>query len=404
MLKMYFDYRDIFRAARLGLSPKKTWVLFWGLVCGFAFYGILGYLAHMAAGRSLADVWVMFGLVPAMPWPGSGVISWVLWMIGLLGALLIYMMSAAVTARLAAEQLKGNEFFEVKEAVDYLKVSWKSILGGPLVIISFVLLLLFFGILSGWWGRIWVLGELTIAVLSLPIYLVCLFLVFLLVSLAIGLFFSPVISGATKGDAFDNLFEVFSSITAQPWRLVVYTGLLKIICLFAAAVFAWFTISGLGLAYQVLSWSMGSKFSDIAIAAFNLYTPPLATNYVMALGIDHPVLSSLSSFMTANPALNWSGHTAAFIMGMSLNAVRLLVLSYLLSVFVTGQTIIYGIIVMKRDEKNIFEKKEEKPEENLPKEMKEEQGTEKKKNIKPQTIKKKKLVKKTIKTAKSKKK
>ncbi len=352
MLKLYFDYRDIFRAARLGLSPKKMWVFFWGLMWGFIFYGTLGYCAHLAAGRSLSDVWVMFGLVPAMPWPGSGAISWVLWAIGLLGALLIYMLSAAVTARLAAEQLKGNEFYEVKEAVGYLKDSWKSILGGPLVIISFVLFLLFFGILSGWWGRITVLGELTIALLSLPIYLVCLFLVFLLVSLAIGLFFSPVISGATKGDSFDNLFEVFSSITSQPWRLVVYTGFLKVLCLVAAGVFAWFTISGLGIAYQVLSWSMGSKFSDIALAAFNLYTPPLATNYLMAL--DNPVLSGLSSAMMAPPALNWSGHTAAFIMGMSLNAVRLLVLSYLLSVFVTGQTIIYGIVVMKRDQRNIF--------------------------------------------------
>ena len=358
MLKMYFDYRDIFRAARLGLSPKKMWVLFWGLVWGFTFYGILGYLSHMVAGRSLADVWVMFGLVPAMPWPGSGAIPWALWLIGLLGALLIYMMTAAVTARLAAEQLKGNEFYEVKEATGYLKGAWKSILGGPLVIISFVLLLLFFGILSGWWGRIPVLGELTIALLSLPIYLVCLFMVFLLVSLVIGLLFSPVISGATKGDAFDNLFEVFSSITAQPWRLVTYTGLLKLLCLLAAAVFAWFTVSSMGIAYQVLSWAMGGKFADIAIAAFNLYTPPLATNYIMFLGMDNPMISALSSFMTTAPVLNWSGQTAAFIMGMSLNAVRLLVLSYLLSVFVTGQTIIYGIIVMKRDQRDIFAREE----------------------------------------------
>jgi hypothetical protein len=47
---------------------------------------------------------------------------------------------------------------------------------------------------------------------------------------------------------------------------------------------------------------------------------------------------------------------------MSLNAVRLLVLSYGLSVFVTGQTIIYGVIVMKRDQRNIFESpREEEP-------------------------------------------
>lgn len=364
MLKMYFDYRDVFRAARLGLSPKKMWVLFLGLLCGFVFYGLFGYLAHMVSGRSIGDVWVMFGLIPAMPWPDSGISSWILWAIGVLGALLSYILSAAATARLAAEQLNGNEFFEVREAIGYLKGSWKSIVGGPAVILSFIIMLLVFGIGLGWWGRIPVLGELTVAVLSLPVYLACLFLVFLMVSFLIGLFFSPVISGATKGDAFDNLFEVFSSITSQPWRLVIYTGLLKMISFLAAAIFAWFTVIGLGLAYQVLSWSMGGKFTDIAMAAFNMYTPPLATNYLMSLGIDNPVLASMASFMTANPLLNWSGQVSAFVIGMSLNAVRLLVLSYMLSVFVTGQTIIYGIIVMKRDQRNIFTKDEKIPDDN----------------------------------------
>jgi hypothetical protein len=356
---MYFDFRDVFRAARLGLSPKKMWVMFWGLVWSFLLYGVFGYLSHLSSGRSLADVWVMFGLVPAMPWPGSAFWPWALWIIGVLGAMVVLMFSSAMVSRLATEQLKGNEFFEIKEAAAYLKTAWKTILGSPFVIFSFIIMLLIFGIILGWWGRIAVLGELTVALLSVPIYLVCLFLAFLLVTLTIGLFYAPVISGATKGDAFDNLFEIFSSITSQPWRLVLYTGLLKFVSFLAAAIFAWFTLIGLGVAYQILSWAMGAKFTDLAIAAFNMYTPPLATNYVMALGIENPVMSVVSSFMLATPSLNWSGQTAAFVMGMSLNAIRLLVLSYMLSVFITGQTIIYGIIVMKRDQRNIFEKEEE---------------------------------------------
>lgn len=351
---MYFDYRDIFRAVRLGLSPKKIWAFFCGLSAAFILYGIFGYLSHIVSGRSLSDVWIMFGLVPAMPWPGSGAFSWVLWSIGIVGALLIYMLTAAIVSRLATEQLKGNEFYEVREAIGFLKSSWKSIFGGPAVVAVFAVFILFCGVLIGWWGRIPALGELTVSILSLPIYLVCLFLAFLFVSFIIGLFYSPVISGATKGDAFDNLFEVFSSITAQPWRLVLYTGLVKALSLTAFIIFAWFSISGLGMVYQVLSWAMGGKFVDIAVAAFNQYTPPLATNYLMSLGIGSPALAGIASFAAANPSLNWLGQLSAFIMGMSLNIIRLLVLAYFFSVFVTGQTIIYGIIVMKRDQRNIF--------------------------------------------------
>ena len=151
---MYFDYRDVFRAARLGLSPKKMWILLWGLLSGFVFYGFFGYLSHLIAGRSLSDIWVMFGLVPSLPWPGAAIFSWILWVIGALGALIIYMISATAVARTASEQLKGNEFYEIAEAKKFLKTSWKSVIGGPLIIFCFALILIIFGIFLGLWGRI----------------------------------------------------------------------------------------------------------------------------------------------------------------------------------------------------------------------------------------------------------
>ncbi len=359
MLKMYFDYRDVFRAVRLGLSPKKMWVMFWGLTCGLVIYGVFGYLAHLASGKSLAETWTIFGLLPAAPWPGAGLWPWLLWTLGVAGGLLAYILFSSAVARLAAEQLKGNEFFEVKGAFGHIGRHWKSILGGTAVIGSFLILIVFGGVLLGWWGRIPVLGELGVALLALPAFLVCLFAIFLMVSLAVGLFFSPVISGATQGDSFDNLFEVFSSITSQPWRLVVYTGLLKLLAGAATMILASFAIAALGFAYQVLAGSMGGKFAELAIAAFNLYTPPLALNCLAGAAAQCPWAAGLPSGLLATPELNWSGQLSAFLLGMSLNVVRLLVLSYGLSVFVTGQTIIYGIIVMKRDQRNIFETKDD---------------------------------------------
>lgn len=358
MLKLYFNYKDVFRAARLGFSPKKMWVMFCGLLSGFVLYGLFGYLAQAAAGRSLADTWAMFGLVP-LPWSDFGFWSWLLWGVGFLIFVVIMMLAAAMTAKITAEQLAGNEFFEIKEAIKYLRETWPSILGAPLVIVSFLVFLLICGGLLGLWGRIPLIGHLTVSFLTVPIYFVCLFIVFLLVALAVALWLVPIVVGTTKSDTFDSLFETFSAITSQPWRLAVYTVLLKLVILAGLAVFAWFTLTGLGIAFKVLSLAMGQKFLDIAVSALAIYTPPAALNMLIGLINSGYGLSGLMPIAPCSD-LGWAGHISAFILGMSLNLIRLWVLSYAASSWVVGQTIIYGIVVMKRDERNIFERKEEK--------------------------------------------
>lgn len=360
MLKLYFNYKDVFRAARLGFSPKKMWVMFCGLLSGFVAYGILGFLAHAAAGRPLADTWAMFGLVP-LPWTDFGFWAWLLWGLGALAFAVIGMLAVTMTARITAEQLSGNEFFEIKEAAKFIRESWKSVLGAPLVIVLFVVFLLVCGAVLGLWGRIPFIGHLTVSLLALPIYFVCLFIAFLLLALAVALWYVPVIVGSTKSDTFDSLFETFSAITSQPWRLVVYTALLKMVALAGFAVFFWFTMAALGIAFQALALAMGQKFMDIALSGVALYTPPVALNAM--IGAMNNGWWGLGGMPPLAPCsdLGWAGHISAFITGMSLNIVRLIVLSYAASTMVVGQTIIYGIIVMKRDERNIFERREEKP-------------------------------------------
>jgi hypothetical protein len=357
MLKMYFNFKDVFRAARLGFSPKKIWAFFCGLFLGLAIYNLFSYLSHAAAGRSLAETWAMFGLLP-LPWSDFGFGAWALWFLGAAGLGVIYMLTSAVVARITAEQLSGNEFYEIREAVAFVKQGWKAVLGAPLVIVAFMAFLVLGGLVLGLWGRIPYLGELTVSVLAIPIYLVCLFIVFLLAALMVALFYSPIVAGAAKSDTFDNLFEIFSAMTSQPWRLVVYSGLLKLIVLLGFGVFAWFSHHAVMISYKLMGVFMGERFMDLAAAAFNLYTPPMVLNVMLGSlqgwGFDQGL------YLLNTPALNWSGHVSAFLTGMSLNLVRLLVLSYAAAATVVGQTIIYGIIVMKRDDRNIFERQEEK--------------------------------------------
>jgi len=365
MLKMYFNFKDVFRAARLGFSPKKIWVFFCGLLLGLTVYNLFSYLAHAAAGRALADTWAIFGLLP-LPWPDFGWAAWILWFLGAAGLGVSYMLASSVVARITAEQLTGNEFYEIKEAVAFVKQSWKTVLGAPLVIVTFIAFIVFVpGLVLGLWGRIPYLGELTVSILAVPVYLVCLFLTFLLAALMVALFYSPIVAGATKSDTFDNLFEIFSAMTSQPWRLVVYSGLLKMVVLLGFGTFAAFSYWAVMLAYKLLGLFMGEYFTGLAASAFNMYTPPMVLNLLLSVlqgwGLDQ------GFYLMNTPDLNWTGQVSAFFMGMSLNLVRLLVVSYAAAATVVGQTIIYGIIVMKRDDRNIFERHEEKaPEESTP--------------------------------------
>jgi hypothetical protein len=354
MLKMFFNFKDVFRAARLGFSPKKIWAFFCGLLLGLAIYNLFSYLAHAAAGRPLAETWTMFGLLP-LPWSDFGGWAWILWFLGAAGLGITYMLTSAMVARITAEQLSGNEFYEIQEAVGFIKKNWKAVLGGPLMIALFIGFLLLAGMILGWWGRIPYLGELTVSLLAIPVYLVCLFIAFLLAALMAALFYSPVVAGAAKSDTFDNLFEIFSALTSQPWRLVIYTGLLKMVCLAGFITFGMFTVGAMMVAFHTLGFAMGEKFVNIAVAGFNSYTPGWVMNVLIKLsGGCGPC-----QFLLTVTELGWAGQVSAFFIGMSINAVLLLVLAYLMSTWVVGQTIIYGIIVMKRDQRNIFERNDE---------------------------------------------
>jgi hypothetical protein len=50
------------------------------------------------------------------------------------------LLAAAVVAKITAEQLGGNEFYEISEGQAFLKANWKAVLGSPLVIIVFAVL------------------------------------------------------------------------------------------------------------------------------------------------------------------------------------------------------------------------------------------------------------------------
>jgi len=53
MVKLNFNYKDIFRAGRLGFSAKKIWTGFVGLLLGLILFNLLAYAAFLVTPEDI---------------------------------------------------------------------------------------------------------------------------------------------------------------------------------------------------------------------------------------------------------------------------------------------------------------------------------------------------------------
>ena len=79
-----FNYKDIFLAPRLALSPKKIWVFTIGNLSGYIFYWILTYLSLALSGVEINEAIVDFGLYPYLNNSSAPLISWFVFYFGIL--------------------------------------------------------------------------------------------------------------------------------------------------------------------------------------------------------------------------------------------------------------------------------------------------------------------------------
>ena len=117
--------------------------------------------------------------------------------------------------------------------------------------LMFAALIVVIGLVLSLIGAIPVLGDLVLGLAAIPAFAASLFVIYLLIIFVFSLFLVPVIAGLTKNDSFDTLFEVFSCVSEQPWRLLVYSVVLGVLSISATAILGWFSLEAarLGTAY-----------------------------------------------------------------------------------------------------------------------------------------------------------
>ncbi|MEO0116936.1 MAG: hypothetical protein ABIK97_05275 [candidate division WOR-3 bacterium] len=364
MRKLHFNYKDVFTACRLGFSAKKMWMMFLGLLFAFLFYIVFGYLAHLSAGIPFSEIWEESRLCPSLPL-NSPFYSYLLWAFGIFLFLVTLGKTGTAISKVTYEQLRGEDFYEIKESFRYAKKNFKSWFFSPILIILFILVIIICGLILGLLTKIPYVGELILALFSLPAFAASLFIVYLGIVFIFTLILAPAIVGVTKNDIFDTLFEVFSSLNEQPWRLVIYTILLGILKLVGVVILSFFTILATRVGIAILNLLVRGKMEEVLSNAsyFIRLTPPeFLPNWfkighlslLNLFGIDY--LSSPGIYF--NPS-NVTLGIASVVFALLFYFLVLFVLSYGGAIWFSGTTLIYLVLVKKKDDRNLLEIKEE---------------------------------------------
>jgi hypothetical protein len=370
MTKLHWSYKDVFRALRLGFSAKKVWMMSLGLLFGFAGYTVLTYVAYVAAGNDYLTVWQTFRLLPfpspldyAFPW-----YSWLIFAAAVLWFLCVLLITGTAVSKVAYEQLRGDEFYESKEAFRFAFKNASAVLASPLLILAFIALIAVAGLIFSLLGAIPVAGEIIVGLLAIFGFVAALFVVYLLIVLLFSLLLGPSVVGATRSDTFDTLFEVFSCVNEQPARLLWYTAIVAALAKVGSSLLGLATSAAGRIAYALTSTFMGDKLPDIMSNAtyyFRLVPPdwcPQVCQQTFLAEMNNLFGLSQVYLPSDYVSVGWSSDIASLLLGVAFYLIALMVAGYGLSVWFSGMTLNFAVLAYKKDEKNVLELPEDEEE------------------------------------------
>ncbi len=396
--KLHFDVRDVLRAPRLGFSAKKIWVQFQGLVVGLFGYAVLAYAALLIEGYTLGQIWRTFG---ALPLPlGFGCVlhwySWIIFALGALWALFICLLAGTATAKLTYEQLRGNDFYSKKEAWRFARKHGPAVILSPVGMAIVVAILIGGGLLIGLIAGTGAVGAWLTTAFYPVIMAITVFTVYLILIVLVGLVISPAVVATTKNDTFETIFELFSTVASQPWRLILYNILLVIAAGIGLALLAAFVVLALKMMQAVFGATWGTDFTQYVFPQAGAYTyaflktPINMAHYNMTMSLMQTSLDTgipMMELIYSVPGVSWlmflpglapiaaqpgAGlQVAAIIYAVWTIALLGIMISYYTSTLYVGQTLIYLVLRKKKDDENLLERKdydEEFPEFEVPEE------------------------------------
>ena len=377
MNQMRFDIRDIFKSPRYALSLQRIWIQFLGLFVGYLGYLIFTYLSLIAARVGLSNGWKKYGLLPCIFPESPNWYSVIIYLIGLIWLVAIYLITATAVSRATYMLVKGNHFYTWLNAVKFALKKTASILLSPVAIILIVVFFLAGGAVVGLLGRIPFVGEFGVTIFTFVWFFASLFVVFLVIIFGVALIQTPSIIATTNDDAFEAVFQSFSLVWSQPWRLVLYEAFSGALALAGLFILAFLSKKAYIVMDRLFSNVMGADFINIASHGMYLLNIWLfqSINWVNSLLGDSSGLVYFSREFIPLQLPHAYQYVAAFIFAIWVLIIGGFIFSYGVASFNIGNTLSYIILRKKKDDENLLERKdpeeEDEEEENEDKEEQE---------------------------------
>ena len=364
MYQLHFDFRDIFRAPRFALSVQKMWTQFLGLLVGFVLYFLLAYASMLMAGYKLGDMWIRYGLLPCLFATGD-VYPWYTWLVYSIGSILFLaslLISKTAVARAVYMQAKGNNFYTYREAYRFAFRKMWSVLLTPVSLIVLVGFMIAGFVLISLLGKIPFIGEIGISLFTFIWFVLALLLFFILIVIGISILLVPSIIATTDDDAFEAIFQAFSTTWKQPWRFVLYEAMSLLLSIFSIGILAVFVKESILIMNTIFGSFMGPDFINLANNGQGLVQSWL----LMGQNIIDNIFQIFSQYvyfknefiLIPSSELSVSVAISSYLYAFSLLFIGGWIAAYGLATFSSGNTMLFLAIKMKKDNVNLLERKD----------------------------------------------
>lgn len=365
MNQMRFDIRDIFKSPRFALSLQRIWIQFLGLFVGYLGYLIFTYLSFIVARIGLSNGWKKYGLLPCIFPESPNWYSVIIYLIGLIWLIAVYLITATAVSRATYMLVKGNHFYTWLNAVQFALKKTVSILLSPVAIILIVVFFLAGGAVVGLLGRIPFVGEFGVSIFAFAWFFASLLVVFLVIIFVVALIQTPSIIATTNDDAFEAIFQSFSLVWSQPWRLILYEVISAALAVVGLFVLAFLSKKAYIVMDRVFSNVMGADFINIASHGMYLLNIWLFQSINWAnslLGESSGLVYFSREFIPLQLPHSYQ-YVTSYIFAIWMLIIGGFILSYGLASFNVGNTLSYIILRKKKDDENLLERKDPEEEE-----------------------------------------
>ena len=346
---------DLLLTPAHALQARQILVMTAFLVAGIAVYDLFVYLSHLVAGNDFGVVYRVYGFFPSPDFAKLTLTGKLIAGIGVAAGLAILLIGMTAVAAFNAEQIRGNRFLRIGEAIRFAITRSRQLIIGQATIVGFILFIFVLLAVGGLIARIPYLGQPLLTLLFVfPLYIIAFFTVLILLVLQASWVLMPAVSAwDRKGESLVVLLETFSTVIRRPFHWVGYTLYSLVAGKVSSFVYAYLAYRTVQLAVWGMGRTDGGRMELLTRQALGHL--PLRSDLFREMCTIFPGADfGFSLFAWARAG---GDSLTSHLMAFMLFLIIVSVIAYFVSTLVAGQVYAYGLIKYTKDSYRVDQEK-----------------------------------------------